>query len=249
MGAEMKVAIHAIMRDVYEPYLTEWLNHHRSIGVDCFFLYDNDSKKSIVESIKDVPFKNKIYVEYCPGVASPANNVQMFSYHKFLNDFSKEFDRVAFIDEDEFIICENGDIKATLSDYLDFPGLALSWRVFGSSGLIKQTPVPQMEKFVYYAPKYLGNINVKSIVDPKLVGSVSNPHVFSYTKENCVTVDKLPLKGAYAIPTYHTAWINHYWTRSLEEWNAKAARGRADNGEARDISMFDDLNVMCTERI
>lgn len=245
----MKVAIHTIMRDIYEPYLIEWLNHHRSIGVDLFFLYDNDSVKPISESIKDVSFKDSIYVEHCPGKASPANNVQMFSYHKFLKDFASAIDRVAFIDEDEFIICENNNIKATLGNYLDFPGLALNWRVFGSSGLIKQTPIPQMEKFICYAPKYLGNINVKSIVDPKLISSVSNPHVFSYTKGNCVTVDKLPFKGNYAIPTYHTAWINHYWTRSLEEWNQKAARGRSDTGEARDISMFDDLNEMCTEHI
>ena len=47
----MKVGICAIIKDCYEPYLLEWLVYHRSIGVDLFFIYDNESTVPIIEML------------------------------------------------------------------------------------------------------------------------------------------------------------------------------------------------------
>ena len=38
----LKIAVCAIFKDE-GPYLLEWLAFHKLIGVDLFFLYDNDS--------------------------------------------------------------------------------------------------------------------------------------------------------------------------------------------------------------
>ena len=250
----MIVAIHTVMRDTYEPYLFEWLNYHHSIGVDRFFLYDNESKIPLTESIKSIPFKDNIFVSYIPGVPSLKFDVQRGSYLYFLGTIrDKSFpkiDRVAFIDEDEFIICKNNDIKAILSNYLEYPGLAINWRMFGSSGLLEQTPILQMEKFVWYAPNYQGNVNIKSIVNPYLIESVTSPHTFTYTQGFCVDTDKKPIEGFYIMsPIYKEMWINHYWTRSLAEWNEKVLRGQANTGQKRESSMFDELNILCTEHV
>ena len=237
----MKVAIQAAIKDIYEPYLSEWLNHHRSIGVDYFFLYDNESRIPLTADRSDM------YVEKISDKIP-----QLRSYRKCLADINSGAlpfcDRVAFIDEDEFIICENNDIKETLSEYAEFSALGISWRMFGSSGLLAQTPEPQMKKFTHYAgPEADINNHIKSIVNPFLVKEALNPHYFSYTKGNCVNIDKVIIEEAFTKPIYRKLWINHYWTRSLEEWYIKVVRGRADSDDKRDLKMFDDLNSLCTE--
>jgi hypothetical protein len=35
-------------------------------------------------------------------------------------------------------------------------------------------------------------------------------------------------------PIYHRIRINHYWTKSYEEWLIKRARGKASTGEIRE---------------
>ena len=251
----MKIATHSIMRDVYQPYLIEWLEHHRSIGIDHFFIYDNDSVVPISESIKDLPFNSNITIELIHGLTSlPELNVQEESYIKFLSSIQgshlPHYDRVAFIDEDEFIICENNDIKETLKNYLAYPALALSWRMFGSSGLMNRTPDPQMKKFTKHSTQYFEpNTIIKSIVNPYLVKDIINPHAFSYHFGHCVNVNKVPIEGYYAPPVHQIAWINHYWTRSCEEWAIKAARGSAWSGRGCVQIQFDDLEANCIESI
>lgn len=251
----MKLGIHSIIKDCYEPYLLEWFNHHHSIGVDYFFIYDNESKIPIQNTISCLPFQSFIYVEQFPGKAS--QDIQRLSYLKLLADLKggslSHCDRVAFIDDDEFIICESGDIKDTLLDYLEFPGLALSWRMFGSSGILKRSPAPQMKKFVYYTESnYRANVNVKSIVNPYLVKEPINPHVFSYAQGNCVDIDRKPIEGSYIMsPIYRRMWINHYWTGTLEDWKEKLLRGRADADDLtdRDPSEIEKIDSFCTEHI
>jgi hypothetical protein len=251
----MKIATHSMMRDVYQPYLIEWLDHHRSIGIDHFFIYDNDSIVPISESIKDVLFNSDITIELIHGRTSlPDLNVQEESFTKFLSAIQESklphYDRVAFIDEDEFIICENNDIKETLKNYISYPALALSWLMFGSSGLINQTPEPQMKKFIKRSTRYYEpNTIIKSIVNPYLVKDIINPHAFSYHFGNCVNVNKVPIEGYYAPPVHQIAWVNHYWVRSREEWLIKLAKGNAWFNKDREQIQFDDLEANCIESI
>jgi hypothetical protein len=237
----MKVGICAIMKDVYEPYLMEWLSHHRSIGVDWFFIYDNDS------TIPMMSFDEDVIIHKISGKA-----MQMVAYDKCLSDMAYGFlpscDRVAFIDEDEFIICENGDIKKTLELYTDFPALGITWRVFGSSGLKERTPEPQRSKFTQYTIGHPYEQHIKSIVDPsRTIGSSGNPHAFVYTRGNCVNVDKEPVEGPFTTPIYHTIWIDHYYTRSLQEWKDKVAEDRVDTGRpGREFKLFDEIDANCS---
>ena len=111
----MKVGICAIIKDCYKPYLLEWFNYHYSLGVDHFFIYDNESERPIISIVNyDLPYliKDTIHVETIKGSVK-----QIAAYHKCLDDMKggklPPCDRVAFIDDDEFIVCENGDIKST----------------------------------------------------------------------------------------------------------------------------------------
>jgi hypothetical protein len=246
----MKIGICAIIKDCYKPYLLEWLNHHISIGVDYFFIYDNESAIPIAEIIDPSFFKN-IYIKIVSG-----KGIQMPVYDSCIADVKAgklpACDWLAFIDEDEFIHCENGDIKKTLQEYAGYSGVAINWRVFGSSGIINKTPRPQREKFLSYTrPEYKQNLHIKSIVNPLLVsGAAGNPHAFNYISGCCVNVDKRPVYGPFSEPVYKKIWLDHYYTRSAEEWKEKINKGRADTAlHERPFSLFDEVNANCIDRV
>ena len=229
VGEEL-IAICALIRDPYPPYLMEWLQHHSELGVDLFFIYDNESSTTIYRLIAESLFWNKVKVFHMPGRV-----VQMQTYGKCIEGIKSGFlpscDWLAVIDEDEFIICENGDIKKTMKEYEEYPGLVINWKVFGSSGLKYRTPYPQMSKFVHpTSPNNFVNQHVKSIVNPlKVKGTRRNPHVFQYLEGLAVDVNHKPFKGLFRVPTYKKIWLNHYYTRSQEEWEKKARRANPDS--------------------
>jgi len=236
----MKVGICAIMKDVYEPYLNEWLEHHRSIGVDYFFIYDNDSTPPMMSIDPDV------MIFQIHGQAKQVTAYEQCLYEMKIG-FIPECDRLAFIDEDEFIHCENYDIKSILAAYSEFPAIGLSWRVFGSSGLKSKTPDPQRSKFTKFTHGHPYERHIKSIVDPmRTIGGSVNPHSFCYSSGECVNVNRQPIDGPFSNPIYHTMWIDHYYTRSLEEWKEKIAKGRPDEiGHERDFRLFDEIDASC----
>lgn len=245
----MKVGICAIIKDCYTPYLLEWFNYHHSIGVDCFFIYDNGSEEPIWGIANTLPFKDDIHVELITGPVK-----QTYAYHKCIQDIQSgalpACDRVAFIDDDEFIVCENGDIRETLKEYGEFSGLGISWRVFGSSGIKEKTSEGQRSKFTQYTtPDFSANQHIKSIVNPFLAtGTAGNPHAFNYSEGNCVNVNKDVIENAFTTPIYKKIWLDHYFTRSLEEWEEKVARGRSDLAVKRPLSEFYEVDFNCSGR-
>jgi len=59
-------------------------------------------------------------------------------------------------------------------------------------------------------------------------------------------VNRQPIDGPFSDPIYHTMWIDHYYTRSLEEWKEKIAKGRPDViGHERDFRLFDEIDASC----
>ena len=48
----MKISVCLLIRDENE-YLEEWLNWHRNIGIEHFYIYDNMSRIPISETIQD----------------------------------------------------------------------------------------------------------------------------------------------------------------------------------------------------
>lgn len=249
----MKVGICAIIKDCYEPYLIEWLQYHHDIGVDYFFIFDNDSAIPVSEITNKVPFCGDIYHGAIHGLG-----VQGIAYGLCLRRVQLDWplpDWLAFIDEDEFIRCENGDIRSCLKGYENYSGVGLNWRIFGSSGLEQRTPERQRDKFVMYTgAEWPPNRHIKSIVNPLKVSHCLTPHHFAYQEGFCVDVEKkrVPGNGPFVDPPiYKTMWIDHYFTRSLEEWMEKIKRPRADSGKTdqrpflllRDIDLYSARSI------
>jgi len=222
----MKIAICLIIKDENE-YLQEWIDYHRSIGIDHFFIYDNESKEPVKDDSKDVTVKlwtDNIHASQCRAYKDCCINNSNYNY-------------IAFIDTDEFIMLNGySNIKDCLQSIsMSFDALVLSWRMYGQPKPYFTNKTP-MTDYIYYHE----NIHVKSLVNPKKVIEFKNPHNSIITG---ICIDELgnKVKGAWNIHTSKNIWIKHIWTRSESEFKIKIERGTGDK-VIRERTMQDFIN-------
>jgi hypothetical protein len=71
--------------------------------------------------------------------------------------------------------------------------------------------------------------SIKSIVDPKEALVCVTPHHFVYDGRLAVNEDRYPVRGPLTPrPSLARLRVNHYETKSLEEWRAKVERIQAN---------------------
>lgn len=230
----MKVGICAIIKDCDPEYLKEWVEWHKLIGVDYFFIYDNDSQipiKTLFPNDESV----FVYPVYGTRMQQPS---YMFCIYMQKWRSQPVCDWVAFIDDDEFIVVESGSIKQFLAEQQS-SGIALNWVVFAGTGKNK-VEGKQIDKFTKHTfPDHPINKHVKSIVQPlKVVGTV-NPHFFLYSEGECVDMcGNIVNSPRTETPVMEKAWINHYWNRSEEEFTMKLQRGRVDVDSSWSMELY-----------
>ena len=83
--------------------------------------------------------------------------------------------------------------------------------------------------------KVKANLHIKSIVNPREVVDITNPH-FAYYRYGKLAVTE-NLEPLYISPTWHgqskffsgkKIQLNHYYTKSKEEFILRVSKGRAD---------------------
>lgn len=221
------------------PYLEEWLDYHSSIGVEWFFIYDNGSTPPIRpnrENVTVIRWDDNHWGRQCRA------------YAHCLKDYGLDFKWMGFIDTDEFIVPRTGKmLPEFLEDYKEFGGLAIYWLCFGSNGhTTKQKSV--LESYTRRArAKYDGNIHYKCIVQPRFTCPIESdtPHlpVFSGGKY-AVDETGLPLGGPHRSSLIQ---LNHYITRSKEDYEEKLKRGYGNRvGLAPNIS-FGFYDTICND--
>jgi hypothetical protein len=158
------------------PYLREWIEFHRLVGVERFYLYNNASS--------DNP--NQVLEPYVrDGIVklfwTDMETCQLACYFNALWAFAHQTRWMAFIDVDEYLFCPNGqDLKEFLQEYEAFPAVGAGWVIFGSSGHKRKPDGLTIESYTRCAPRAFElHKHIKSIVDPqKMHCPASNPHSF-----------------------------------------------------------------------
>lgn len=213
-----------------ELYLEEWLQYHRTQGVEHFYLTDNgstDNTLDIIYNSQDITVR-----------IDESTPVQFKAYQYMIDNHKKDTEWCAFIDIDEFLVSNNRDnfVEAfKLYDRKETSVLAIYWLLFGSAGQKKYTPYPVLERFIRCA--VWCDKHVKSIVRMEDAISVgNNPHTFRVTNkikdENGVI---LPVE--YAIqpdPDKRSASdlaIHHYHTKSIQEYMNRKILGDPGSGK------------------
>lgn len=129
--SKYKVSICAIFKDEAD-YLKEWLEYHIIVGVEHFYLYNNNSSDNYLEVL--TPYIKKGIVTL---IDWPMKQGQMEAYQHWADNYKNESKWVGFIDIDEFIVPnENDTIYDFLKSFEDRPVVIIYWKYFGSSGLI-----------------------------------------------------------------------------------------------------------------
>lgn len=230
-----------------DRYLPEWITYYRLMGASHFWLYDNDSKIPASKSTEKINHGD-ITVVPLPG-RSAGRQVRAFT-DAVLRARGKTT-WLALIDVDEFIVPKKDpDICDLLKNYESFGALAINWQMFGSSGHKVRPICLQIE--AYTKRKRVGtrvNRHVKVIVRPERVSKARCPHSV-FTKKGFMTVNekRAAVDGPFSLPvSTDIVQINHYFTRSLEEYRFKISKGDANGAVPKNMTQFYSIDRSSTE--
>ena len=231
----MKIGVCLIIKNENE-YLDEWLTHYRGLGVDKFFIYDNNSSTPITSSDDDVDVilwenekfgsQNNAYLNCCKTYPS--------------------FDYIGFFDTDEFYYSKTMNIKTDIKNlkekFGDFNGLAIYWRMYG-----KTKPYFTERQPIINYKQYHVNDHIKSFLTPKSVIKFNDPHFGNLRNKKYIDELGRNVIGPIGEHTSDNIWIKHIWTRSESEFKEKLIRGEANlRGKSnRTFNEFYDHNDNC----
>jgi hypothetical protein len=211
----------AILKDE-GPFIEEWLAYHRLIGVEHFYLYDNDPAlplRSQLTGHEDVTVIDWVgEFEHLPG-----RNKQTKAYTDALGRVRQRW--MAVVDGDEFIVLRKHDtLQSFLSDFEDVSAVRLTWHVFGHNGHY-DNPDDLITASLTRRRASPGNMT-KAITKVAAVKSIGSAHK-CLLRRGHLTVDanKRPYgPGLYPGKT-DVAHVNHYMCRSFLNWMHKVDRG------------------------
>lgn len=235
----MKCSICAIIKNE-QLFLKEWIDWHLSIGFDSIYLCEDIGSTSHKE-ITD-QYCNVTLLQYNDDMSQYENGRGAFRQYAFYSYFIKHYKHIAdwcaFIDVDEFIhIEDNKNIKELLSDYDKFNALYIYWKFYNANNHIKR-PIGLIQN------NYIEEIETDSFDNGWKYKSIANFNkpIKMISVHNIINgVNSFKMK-THRIRTYHKIWINHYFTKSWEDWCERfISRGDAHPGH-RKIEDFFKLN-------
>lgn len=236
-------SICAIFKDE-ELSLKQWVEYHRIIGVDHFYLYNNNSTDNYKEELKKYIEEGIVDLIEWP-MPHPA---QLPAYMDCFKKYKDESQWIAFIDLDEYIcpIYKN-NIKLWIQKYKKHPSVYVYWKIFGDSGIIDHDEnKPIIEQYInswdrlsdvgktfvntdyelpFLTPKYLHEI-------PCYVNifgfRFKIPPINEFGKYVAYKTNRV---GLFRKREDFTIQINHYVTKSYGEFVLrKKKRGPGTNG-------------------
>lgn len=217
-----------------DKVLDEWIVYHLSLGFSRIYLYDNSPEFGL----KDWPLRypeGRLIVQHIPGYV-----MQLTAYNHFLKTFGHYHTWCAFIDADEFIVLKkHPNVVAMLEEHCHDGALTLNWYMFGSSGKLEYEPEPVTKRFQLRARAV--NPHIKTIVHTASVHTMGiHDCQVMYINSGMPhdTNGRLVIGPFNPDGPVDVAVIHHYNAKSLEEYQWKIARGRADNGDTRTIEQF-----------
>lgn len=162
------------------PYLAEWIDFHRLVGVERFFLYDNGSDDASLAVL--APYIAAGWVSVQPWPMPFRLPAARLAYADCLTRVRGRARWLTCIDIDEFLFApQEPTLLPVLRRFERAPGIVVRWQVYGSSGHQRATDEPVIARFVRRAPtQWIRNRRVKSIVDPARTLGAVNPHHFLY---------------------------------------------------------------------
>lgn len=201
-------------------YLAEWIQFHRQVGFDHFYLYNNGSTDQFEEVLEPYVREGIVTLHDWPtSPASPAADLHCVRHYR------RDARWIAFIDADEFLFPTGADddFKSLLAEFDGAPAVAVNWIYYGSGGHDRRPEGLVIENYRLRAAQ--PNRHVKVIINPRKAIRYGNSHHWFYTAGTlAVNEAGQPVCGSFHEPaTVERLRINHYYCKSAEEFLAKAS--------------------------
>lgn len=234
------------------PYLKEWIEFHRLVGVNHFWLYNNNSQDSYLQVLDPYIREGVVELIDWPSVQTDDRNIyQMEAFNDCIAKSRYRTKWLAIIGIDEFIVpVTEKSISALLTPFEQIPnvgGVKVFSQYFGTSNLWR-IPAGQtlIESLILKAQwNHVMNLTTKTICRPERVQKYwANTGAF-YPPFIAVTLNGKP--GLDQPIQINKLRIHHYWTRH-EEFFYSTKIPRREKLEQRDYSneeihqLIDDLD-------
>ena len=229
-----------IVRDEND-YIEEWIRYHiEDLGFDHFYIYDNESAVPVKDYLESTNFKHLEKITFVPWKTSASS--QHDSHMDFLKNYRDETKWVFTADPDEYVIIK--DKSKTLKEFLaengEYSAIECIWHHFNANGQEKKTEGTDIERFTTETDWYYGKDHGKRFAQTNRIKDFIN--------YNATTRFNTAIAGAST--DEKELWdksdsffqLNHYYTRSYEEWLQKISRGTVVPYSRRKYSEFFELN-------
>jgi hypothetical protein len=248
----------SVYRD-HAEYLREWIEFHRLVGVDRFLLYDNESSDDHEDVLAPYVERGIVEMHHWPTPASVERGVPWSIIGAFEDCIARHREDsrwIGFIDVDEFLFSPVGrPLPDVLAEFEEFSGVEVSRYDFGPSGHRTKPDGLVIESYLYrraYTSPKKDWEHVKSIVDPSRVDRVFNAHGFFYTEGFAVRENRErgleDPPGRRGFPVANVLRINHYITKSEEEYDRKGAQWASAGVPWPEVDRKAFLDFLSTER-
>lgn len=237
----MKTSICAIIKNEH-LFLDEWITWHLSLGFCAIHLFEDKDSKShedIVKKYENVylrRYEDDKQVREILRHQGTAHR-QTVLYQWFGDTYNNIYDWVAFIDLDEFIIFYNDyNLNKFVNEYQDYPAVLINWKMMGASGHIKHPTCDVMEAYTEVVDyEYFLTNPYKCICNlSKWDGMISHHLAKGY-----VTIN---LDDNLYNNNFTKISLNHYFTKSWEDWCDRIFNRGATQNCHRRIEDFFTLN-------
>ena len=242
---EYKIAICVPIKNETN-YLKEWLDWHFGLGITDIYLYEDDNSDShldIINQYSNAYFDkiSRVLSEEYPAdfqFSKCGSWKQNYLYEGFFSYFKDKYDWILMIDIDEFLIIKK-PLQEILNNFKNNIAIKFKWRIMTANGHIKKPVGKVMDNYTkIYKKVFENNFDAKSMINCRLNKKLEwdkNIHV--------VKGAIYPHKNGE-----HLAYINHYFTKSWEEWKSKLlVRGDLMEGNRKIWQFFiineDMLNI------
>jgi hypothetical protein len=222
----LDLAVVVIVRDE-APYLEEWLAYHHALGVQHVFLYDNGSRDALHEVIE--PWVNHGLVTLLHW---PLPGGQIDAYSHALRFFGPSVEWLAFFDVDEFLVpLVDDDLPALLARWPDAADVRVPRVDFGFSG--HRSPPAGLTIEAYTG---VADVFGRDPAKPPRVKTIARARCISAVGIHTASVADVPEAADGSAVPHATVGpracaalvqLNHYYTRSFDEFEAKRVRGSA----------------------
>jgi len=240
-----------------EKYIQEWILYHYIIGIKNFSLCCHQCSDNTAQLIKNISnILKDISIDLI--INDQTNN----SGWKFKNDIYSNLvslskkDWCLCLDIDEFLVIDWKHLQEIISDS-NIGAIAIYQNIFGCSNHISSPRGLVIDNYIYRNnDKILINNNypifnhpsdlfkeVKMLFNKEGLKKIVNSHEV-IIDQNTVN-ENLDLFKRYKVQrTTDHIKINHYFTKSLEDWTFKTSRPRMSAANKYDSSWFDYFSSM-----